>query len=303
MQEYDEQVIRDQAAYRAHEQMYRMRHPFPEAIPYEEVESKPQYSGTAQQNRLAKVALLLMTLASIVVSGSRTIPEFGGDAIGAAAFFMIEVGIMTYAYLHTLKSEQHHVTRYIKLGIVLALTLALAANFNHEAGSKLASVLGSGFSSAINFAILILLGVGAPALAYINGDVLAMLTMQDRMRQQETNHDYLLAQAAWASRKAEYNRSYRQSMELWRDGLNESFSRSRSKIKVERERPALPPEIPEEPSTDVTAFVRQLLSDPQNQDLWQMSSRKLAEHILQTYNVPASKSTVNKVMNELRGTE
>lgn len=192
---FDDYAIRQRAAYAAFEEVYRVKTPPP---------APPQ---VARRDYVTLLALGALVIASIIVSGSRTVAEFGGGIVGASAFVMLELGIVAYGYIRTKKhydaSRAESVKRLTSAGMGIALTVAVAANVH--ATLKANGVL---LPAAIDTLILLSVALSAPILAFISGDALGMEAVSNQRAQAD-------AQAAYDAAMAD-----------WRDGLNRAFAGS-----------------------------------------------------------------------------
>lgn len=203
---YSDLVQRHEQAYEAFSAIYAKKNP------------PPGRTETARENRFSIVALAVLLVASIVVSASRTIPEFAallggtwvGYLVGVAGFIMLEVSLIVYAFIRTRNhyDESRHasVKTLINVGLGLSFVIALAVGIH-------ATLKASGFEWWIfNLALSIALGSSAPILAFISGDIIGMLVVADASRQRRADD------------------LYREQMEQWRAGLNEEWSRRQSQF-------------------------------------------------------------------------
>lgn len=217
LMQYDELVQRHDAAYTAFKQIYTSKNPPPVL----------QQTGA---DWLSVLALGVLVVASITVSGSRTIGEFGGGVIGVAAFVMLEIALIAYAYWRTRKAgdadaNQHlAVRRRANFGMWLAFGVSLSANLHatlKHGGAELPPMLDT--------VILVMIAVSAPSLALIAGDMLGMEAV------------------AGLALKARAEEDYRDAYQLWLDALNKSWDSNKSRwgVRIEalRDEPAsvLPP--------------------------------------------------------------
>lgn len=208
---YDELAARHNAAYAAFRTIYEAKNP-PPIKPVVERESV-----------FVPVALVIMIVASVIVSGSRTIVEFGGGWIGVAAFVMLEGAIVAYAFFRTRTNFNEarigSIRKLANWGLALAFAVAIVANVH-------AVLKGQGVVTAewLNTGILILVGVSAPTLALISGDMMAleMLKSTSRARKIETEHQQAIA--------------------AWMEGLNDAWAREKSRwgVKIEIANEQLP---------------------------------------------------------------
>lgn len=173
-QVYDDYATRHEAAYTVFRQTYELEN----ARPNVETISRDVVS------LIIVLALSVVSIASIIVSGSRTIKEFGGDGIGTVAFVMIEGGIMAYGFFiarrHASKQRLQNTVRWAMAGLILTVIVGLGANAD-------AVLRGHGFviPQSIQVAINLLVALSAPALAFISSDVLAIELMATEIRRRE----------------------------------------------------------------------------------------------------------------------
>lgn len=240
LQQYDEIVARHQAAYAAFKAVYTQKTPPPVR---EQVE---------RDDALVIVALVVMVIASVIVSASHTIPVFTKSiyadittlnflqtvvviVVALAAFAMLEVGIVALAYVLVKDQFKRHPDRhvnvqvYIRAGLVLAFVVAVMANVYSVVGGTLNDeqkgyVLWQGFQLVIN----VMVGISAPVLAFISGDVLAMQGV-----------------AALQQRRAVEMR-YHADLNAWNENLNASWNAQKARwgVKVDVSVDRLPAEQP-----------------------------------------------------------
>lgn len=200
---YDEFVARYEAAYAAFKKVYVLRHPPP---------SPPR----ARRVSWITVALAFLLAASVLVSGSRTVDEFGGFPVGVAAFVMLECALVAYAFFRKRRSSDalrlEHTRRLASVGLAVAFTVALAANVD--------DVLRDGgvwTGEGVKLMIALLVAASAPVLALISGDMLAAETL-----------------VAEAKRRQE-QQAYEALLEAWNAGLNVAWNAQRARwgVRVE----------------------------------------------------------------------
>lgn len=192
---YDEFVARHEVAYAGFRRYYTLKTP-------------PPTKAILKPDRVSQIVVLglaVVMVASIIVSGTRTIEEFGGEGGGTVAFVMIEGGIMMYAFFRarrTASAERLAKTvRWATAGLIFTLIVGIGANIDSELRSK-GIMLPTDVTNFIN----LLVGISAPALAFISSDVLAIELMAGAIRERQNEKDY---QEAYA---------------LWQDGLNRSWA-------------------------------------------------------------------------------
>jgi hypothetical protein len=169
-------------AWEAHRKMYTTMHP-------------PPAQGVPDKgDKWTRLSLTLMTAASTLVSGSRTVTEFGGGIIGLAAFVMLELSIIGFAYQRTknnyTKTEHAYINRLSRLGVLLALAVTLIANLDAQLDETSTSEL-------IDTIIDIALAVSAPLLAYISGHLFGQEVVYARMAQKRVEEQHHRDMAVW----------------------------------------------------------------------------------------------------------
>jgi hypothetical protein len=194
--QYDEMALRYNTAYAAFKSIYETKNiaPINETVERESV--------------FVPVALMVMIIASVIVSGSRTVLEFGGGLVGLSAFVMLEGAIVAYAFVRTrinFSDERMDGVRTLaNRGLALASIVAVAANVHSV-------IKGAGVVTpeAVTVIILILVAISAPTLAFISGDIMALETMRNSYRK----------------RKAEV--AYSQAVKDWNNGLDTAWAREK----------------------------------------------------------------------------
>jgi hypothetical protein len=210
------------------------------AATYEQSTPKPNIQQVARRypanNRLMYRLLGLLVTASVIVSGSHTIPVFAESLpagtppvivflVGGAAFVAIEAAILIYAYQRVEKSystnphKSQEVQRLMGYGLALSIAVALGANVYSVLKPHMVDGL-EGVWDAVKIGVSVLVGISAPVLAFIAGELFGLLTVEARARQSQilAEHDA--------------------AVEAWREGLREAWARDRVKwgasVKVER---------------------------------------------------------------------
>jgi hypothetical protein len=187
------------AAYEAYRRIYETRTPPPTL-------AKVQHSDT-----WVLLGLIVVMAASIVVSGSRTIVEFGGGLVGYAAFVMIEVGIIILAYVSAINNyskEKHlRIHRRLAFGVYFALTIAVFANIH--AVLKAANIE---LPAVLNTILLLAIAICASVLLFISGEGAVMVI------------------AARARRSQQMSGEYQAALDEWRGGLNQSWNGAKKGI-------------------------------------------------------------------------
>lgn len=199
-----------------------------------EARTPPPEMSEVKQDRVSLIivcALSVVMVASIIVSSSRTIHEFGGDVIGTMAFVMLEGGLVAYSFFRARRnssmSKLEDARRLATYGLALAFIVAIGANVDSVLSSH-----GVHIPQEVNTVINLLVAVSAPVLAFISADVLALELMAVEIKRQHA--------------VTAYEKQYRE----WLDGLARSWAVQRPNwgIKIEVEPPK------ELPSGEVSAM-------------------------------------------------
>ena len=178
-QVYDDYAIRHNAAYTVFRQTYELENP------------RPNLERVSRDvvSLIIVLALTIVSIASIIVSGSRTIEEFGGGPIGAVAFVMIEGGIMAYGFFiarrNANKERLKNTVKWAMAGLVLTVIVGLGAN-----ADAVLKKHGINIPNEVNVFINLLVALSAPTLAFISSDVLAIELMATEIRRRDASLDY-----------------------------------------------------------------------------------------------------------------
>lgn len=213
MQLYEGISDKHNAAYDNFRKVYEKEHPMPNR-------------GKLDRGEwYVPLALVVMIIASVIVSGSRTVEEFGGGLIGIAAFVMLEGAIITYAFFRTRtdfdETRIKDVRKLAQRGLFLAFIVAVGANIHSVLKSH-----GILMSEHVATAINILVAISAPTLAFISGDVMALESMKSLSKQRKLDA------------------AYEQELIVWKQDMDKTWVAQRGnwgvKIRVE----SVPLEIP-----------------------------------------------------------
>lgn len=208
--QYDDFAIRHNAAMAAFKTMHEARHPLP----------KKEEISRDVVSLIIIVALAIVMVAAVIVSSSRTIDEFGGGAIGATAFVMVEGGIMAYAFFrarrNASKTRLQNTIKWATAGLILTFIVGLGANTDASLRHQ-----GVTLPTWVNTAIHLLVAISAPTLAFISSDVLAIELMATDIRRRDAEDNHKAA------------------LENWWDDFNKSWSANQRNwgVKVEIEQP------------------------------------------------------------------
>lgn len=200
-QVYDDYAIRHGAAYSTYLQTYELENPRPSL----ETISRDVVS------LLIVISLTIVSIAAIVVSGSRTIEEFGGTGIGTVAFVMIEGGIMAYSFFiarrNANKKRLQNTVNWAIGGLVLTVIVGLGANADAVLRNH-----GIYIPDEVNILINLLVALSAPALAFISSDVLAIELMATEIRRRDAVLEHDKKMRKW---QKELNASWRNQQKNW----------------------------------------------------------------------------------------
>lgn len=210
---YKDIADRNTAAYDAAKRIYESQNPFPEDV------------SIKKTDFLIVVAVFIIVTASIIVSGSRTIVEFGGGLIGVSAFVMIEMAVVLYSFYQTrinwTKTKLEDTKKLVKWGLGITVTIAITANVHATLSQNGVYII-----PFIKTVILVIIAVSAPGLAWISGDILGIEYMRYLSNAEDVREQNSTRKAAW-----------------WH-GLNEKFQADERKwgtsIKVETEKSYVP---------------------------------------------------------------
>lgn len=212
-QVYSQIATRNTAAYDAAKKIYEAQNPFPKARQMERTDF------------LIVIAVFIIVTASIIVSGSRTIVEFGGGLIGVSAFVMIELAVVLYSFyrtrIHWTKERMESVKSLVAWGLGITVVIAITANVHATLSQN-----GVYIVPWIKTIILVIIAVSAPGLAWISGDILGVEYMRYLSNRREVDEENSRLEKEW-----------------WA-GLNEKFQADEKKwgtsIRVQMEMPSLP---------------------------------------------------------------
>lgn len=251
--ELQDYVTQYSAAYDAHRATYALRVPPPERIPFDEPE--PPLPRWTLENGGTLLLLALLVGASMVVSGSRTIPEFGD--VGAPAFVMLEMGLITYAFIRTSRNynaERHKTLgTWVSAGMYMAFAVLLAANLDAVLARQ-----GVTLPDWVDLIIDALVAISAPVLALISGDVLGMYSVMQRQSRRKAQDDHASLVAEWKARRDAHDTAQRAELDAWRDGLNAAWNAAKKQLGVQ-----LPARDPQ-PVHSVHSFALPAANEPAN---------------------------------------
>lgn len=274
---YDEMAARASAAYTAFSKHYETEHPAPERA-----------ALTRDVVSVAiVVSLLVVMVAGVVVSSSRTINEFGGGGVGVGAFIMLEGGLVAYAFFRARRAaaESNRVgnaRRLATVGLTLAFVSALAANIHAVLRAQDIET-----PAIVNTVINLFVAVSAPTLAFISADVLAIELMSGDARRRAAEAQHEAAMNEWrAGLQDEWQRRQRVMGVSWKVERVEASPQLSAEIDVNlRKNTSI-----DRPSPKLQAAIEWLEAHPEH---LRTESRKLGELI------GVSHATANKAQHHV----
>lgn len=186
---------------------------------------------------LTRLLLVVMCGAALGVSAAHTIPMFSqltdappaiSWAVGVLGFATIEISLILFAFLSTrrhylrkLKAPPINTGVYLKGGLLLAFTIALTTNVYSTVKStgyrntaaplqQQVSLVSTALTDAppaaapdlVTVLVAALLGVSAPAMAYLAGESLAMLEVERHFDNKSLLAEYDEALSSWRQNAA-----------------------------------------------------------------------------------------------------
>lgn len=187
--QYEEMETRRNAAFAMFSSIYDNEHPEPER---------------GQPTDVGKISLffqILIMAASIYVSGSRTITEFGGGFLGFCAFVMLEGAIIYYSFFRTRsnfnEAQKRETRKQSGRGLALAFIVALAANIH-----SVLTAHGIAISPTVGTVINLFVALSAPVMAFIGGDLFSYEQLRIQSRYKAVDMAYESALNAWQDTKS-----------------------------------------------------------------------------------------------------
>ena len=216
---YDEFVAKHEAAYAGFTRIYESKTPRP-------------INGTVKRDLVSTIIIVALTIvmaASIWVSASRTISEFGGGWIGFVAFVMIDCGIMVYALFRARRTANakrlQNTVKWATAGLFLTFIIGVGANI--DAALSLKGIM---LPDTVNVGIHFLVAISAPTLAFISSDVLAIELMAGDIKRREADALYETLNQQWLEG---LNRSWATQQQKWDVRL--SIPKQEAPIQIEAE--------------------------------------------------------------------
>lgn len=212
LSQYDALQARVEAAYMYHVKTWTMMHPPP----------AQEEANISRLDLIVAFSLVLLVLASVIVSGSRTIAEFGsiiggniGIVVGVFAFIMLEIALVIYAFFDSKKSGVHsnrYVIRAARGGLLLAFIVTIFANVHATMSAE-----GTEMSPVLDLLVILMLAISAPTLALISGHILGNEVV------------------SIVNQKSEVAKAYRIELREWETAMNRSWDAQKSKLGVKIE--------------------------------------------------------------------
>lgn len=215
VQRYAQYADTYEAAYAAFMRTYAVRNP------------PPARDVAVSTSRRLRWLVGGMALASIIVSAFHTLPVFVPAenmtplvyVVAVAVFVMVELGLVITSYVSIQyfadDKPLHDTARLVTFARRLLFALAVTVNvYSVMRGQAYAA---GGLWNFLDVGITIFVGISAPVMVLITGDVIAVTLVQDRR-----------AQAA-------LDAQYEEALSAWRAGLDRAWSASRTRkaVKVE----------------------------------------------------------------------
>ncbi|MCK6579933.1 MAG: hypothetical protein L6Q98_17725 [Anaerolineae bacterium] len=279
---YDDMQARIVAAYSAFEGVYRVQHPEPQ---------RPPAARLSASDLLVIASIGVMVIAAMIVSGSRTIAEFG--QVGGAAFLMLEVGALILAIwraINASEDQRRFSRRLVKAGLLICVGVMLAANIDATARAHAVAI--PAWAQTI---ILLAVAVSAPVLTFIAGDLLGIQAVAIGRRQAALDADYQAAAAAWRDAML---RSWDAQKSRWGGVVQVSAEPSAALSDQTDIRQTLPAPSGFARTPDGQRRVADYLdANPSDADL---SARALAARIAERTGVTVGHDTANKGRNAWR---
>lgn len=184
-EQFDDRMERELRVMQQYRVYYEARNPLPKRQVY------------VSNNRLIYAVVSALVIASVIVSAYHTIPIFVGEEltvitfiVGLAVFTMVELAVVSLTYINIKKSyelnpQKHRdVLKWLRAGLGLVFAVAVGANVYSTTRAV-------GFiSGEVDLAISILVGLSAPVMAFVSGEVLAMTTVDGQHQQRQMDNDF-----------------------------------------------------------------------------------------------------------------
>lgn len=211
LQVYEDAAERSVSAYQAFTRIYVLEHPLPVDVPW--------WRGLPWM----MIPFGVISVAGIALSSLRTAPVFQevalkivginlatAEAILALIVVDLFMVISRYQYIVMTGSQQETaVKEWILRGFWVAFTIAIGANLYASVGNL--DILQS-VKPALDLIIAIIVGLSAPVLSFISGDILGILWVQSDKYRKALRMDFELLmnqwheakERSWASQRGRY---------------------------------------------------------------------------------------------------
>lgn len=178
---------------------------------YDTENPPPEMPEVSKSDWYVPVVLMGLVIASVIVSGSRTVFEFGGGFIGIAAFVMLELAIVAFSFYRTRidtgTDRIQNVRKKTTYGLYLAFTVAVAANVHATLKQD-----GAEITPLVNTAILLLVAISAPTLAFITGDIMAIEYLRSSRIEADVKKQHEANLQTWKESK---HRAWQRKQKEW----------------------------------------------------------------------------------------
>jgi len=200
-QQYDAMEQRVIAAFNAFSTTYAVINPPPQ---------RQAGSVIGIERKLIIGGTIVMVLAAMVVSGSRTIAEFG--SVGIFAFLMLELGSLILGIRRALTAtNQERFNRWlVKLGLAVCFGVMLAGNLDatfkdiNKRNAESAGALSADaikVSDVVSTIIAIAIAVSAPTLTLIAGDLIGVEIVEISRQRAVVDNTHRSALDGWYERR------------------------------------------------------------------------------------------------------
>jgi hypothetical protein len=289
LEQYNETAERIEAAYTAFRSQYVVMHPQPE---------RP--AKAARSDMKMRIALLVMVIAGMVVSASRTVVVFGigkGIVIGGAASVMLEGAAVVMSYYYTReryrqredKAETSYIGKYLYAGSLFAVIVMISGNIQDVMGID-------GFAqgaiwTALQFPISLLVALSAPIMVFLSGHVLALLAVLDLKADRLLEDDWRSGMAKW---EEDLTRSWNANKRSWNGVVSVEPVNPLRLPDVKLHRSNLPANLPSDftrPSKKTQQTIAWFVANPEHLNT---PSRELVEKI------GVSHMTIHKAQQQLK---
>lgn len=237
---------------------------------FEDENPQPVRGKVERSDWFIPVALFVLVAASIYVSANRTIEEFGGGSVGLAAFIMVDIAVIAFAFYITRMNVNTDRVAYTRrmawAGVFLAFFVAIAANLS-DVLRKHGVYVSPDVATILNG----LVAVSAPTLAFISGHILAVEYLKFSRRDQELDKRLEEAQKQY---KADRHKAWQSRKRQWGIKIESEPVKAVNPVHLTDKQPQ------KRASKQLDQAIEWLIANPGNLDV---SSRDLVEQIGVSY--------------------